>query len=68
MSDILLHAEAGVMTLTLNRLERKNSITAAMYAALADGLAQAREDASVRVVLVQGTRRCSPRATTSATS
>ncbi len=54
MSDILLHAEAGVMTLTLNRLERKNSITSAMYAALADGLAQARDDASVRVVLVQG--------------
>ena len=52
--DILIHAEAGVTTLTLNRLERKNSITAAMYAALAEGLARAREDASVRVVLVQG--------------
>jgi enoyl-CoA hydratase/carnithine racemase len=54
MSDILQHAEAGVMTLTLNRLERKNSITQAMYAALADGLAQAQEDASVRVVVLQG--------------
>jgi enoyl-CoA hydratase/carnithine racemase len=31
MSDILVHAEAGVMTITLNRLERKNSITSAMY-------------------------------------
>ena len=54
MSDILLHAEGGVMTLTLNRLERKNSITSDMYGALADGLAQAQEDASVRVVLLQG--------------
>ena len=54
MSDILLHAEGGVMTLTLNRLERKNSITSDMYAALADGLARAEEDASVRVVLLQG--------------
>ena len=54
MSDIKVHAESGVMTITLNRLERKNSITSAMYGALADGLAQAREDASVRVVLVQG--------------
>ena len=54
MSDILLHAEAGVMTLTLNRLERKNSITAAMYAALAEALTRAQEDAAVRVVLVQG--------------
>jgi enoyl-CoA hydratase/carnithine racemase len=54
MSDILVHAEGGVLTLTLNRLERKNSITVAMYAALADAVEQAREDASVRVVLLQG--------------
>ena len=54
MSDILTHVEAGVMTITFNRLARKNSITAAMYAALADALAQARDDAAVRVVLVQG--------------
>ena len=52
--EILVHAEAGVMTLTINRLERKNSITSDMYAALADGLARAQEDASVRVVLIQG--------------
>lgn len=52
--EVLAHAEAGVMTLTLNRLERKNSITSAMYSALADAVARARDDASVRVVLVQG--------------
>lgn len=54
MSDILIHAEAGVTTLTFNRLERKNSITAAMYAALADALEAAAGDASVRVVVFQG--------------
>ena len=54
MSDILVHVEAGVMTLTFNRLERKNSITIAMYAALADGLAQAAADPAVRVALIQG--------------
>jgi enoyl-CoA hydratase/carnithine racemase len=53
-NEVLVHAEGGVMTLTLNRLARKNSITAAMYAALADAVARAREDASVRVLLVQG--------------
>jgi len=53
-TDILVHAEAGVMTVTLNRLERKNSLTAAMYAALADAIASARDDASVRVLLLQG--------------
>lgn len=54
MSDILVHTEAGVMTLTFNRLARKNSITAAMYATLADALEQAQADAGVRVVLLQG--------------
>jgi enoyl-CoA hydratase/carnithine racemase len=54
MSDILTHVEAGVMTITLNRLDRKNSITAAMYGAMADSLATAESDASVRVVVLQG--------------
>ncbi|MDB5896249.1 MAG: enoyl-CoA hydratase [Rhodoferax sp.] len=54
MSDILKHTEAGVMTITFNRLEKKNSITAAMYAELADALAAASADASVRVVVFQG--------------
>jgi len=54
MSDILVHAEDGITTLTINRLARKNSLTAAMYASLADALEQARADASVRVVVLQG--------------
>lgn len=54
MSDILTHVEAGVMTVTLNRLERKNSITSAMYGAMADALATAAQDAAVRVVVLQG--------------
>ena len=54
MSDILLHSDAGVMTLTFNRLDKKNSITGDMYAALADGIEQARTDAGVRVVVIQG--------------
>ena len=54
MSDILVHTEAGVMTLTLNRVDKNNSITAAMYSTLADALDQAKADAAVRVVLLQG--------------
>lgn len=54
MSDILTHIDAGVMTITFNRLDKKNSITAAMYAAMADAVAQAAADAHVRVVLFQG--------------
>lgn len=54
MSDILTHIDAGVMTLTLNRVDKKNSITAAMYGAMADALAQAEGDAAIRVVVLQG--------------
>ncbi|MFT4268702.1 MAG: enoyl-CoA hydratase [Xenophilus sp.] len=54
MSDILDHTEAGVMTLTFNRVDKKNSITRAMYATLADALEQAATEAAVRVVLIQG--------------
>ncbi|HSH90626.1 MAG TPA: enoyl-CoA hydratase [Ramlibacter sp.] len=53
-TDILTHVEAGVMTITLNRLDRKNSITSAMYAAMADALATAEKDAGVRVAVLQG--------------
>jgi enoyl-CoA hydratase/carnithine racemase len=54
MSDILVHTESGVTTITFNRVEKKNSITSAMYGALADALQQAQQDATVRVVLLQG--------------
>jgi len=54
MSDILVHTEAGVTTIGFNRLERKNSITSAMYASMADALESAAADPAVRVVLFQG--------------
>jgi enoyl-CoA hydratase/carnithine racemase len=52
--EILVHTEAAVMTITLNRAEKKNSLTAAMYATLADALDSASQDAAVRVVVIQG--------------
>mgnify|MGYP000913864713 FL=1 len=54
MTDILTHTEAGVTTITLNRVDKKNSITADMYAAMADALQAAAADAAVRVVVFQG--------------
>jgi enoyl-CoA hydratase/carnithine racemase len=54
MSDILVHTESGVTTLTFNRPDKKNSITSAMYAALADAMQAAAADASVRCVVFQG--------------
>ena len=54
MSDILQHREDGILTLTFNRLDKKNAITRAMYNVLADALFAAAEDATVRVVVLQG--------------
>ncbi|MEP6558243.1 MAG: enoyl-CoA hydratase [Burkholderiales bacterium] len=53
-SDILSHADAGVLTLTINRIARKNSLTSAMYAQLADGIEQAAGNAVIRAVVLQG--------------
>ena len=42
MSDpILANVEGAVLTLTFNRIEKKNAITTAMYSALADALTEA---------------------------
>ena len=54
MSDILTHTDAGVMTITFNRLDKKNSITSSMYSAMADAVSQAAADSAVRVVVFQG--------------
>jgi enoyl-CoA hydratase/carnithine racemase len=44
----------GVLVVTLQRLDKKNAITGAMYNALSDALDRAETDASVRVVLFEG--------------
>ena len=54
MNTILVDNTAGVMTITLNRVEKKNSLTSAMYAVMADALDQASADAAVRAVVFQG--------------
>jgi enoyl-CoA hydratase/carnithine racemase len=44
----------GVLTLTLQRPDKKNALTGAMYDALSDALEKAETDQAVRVVLFQG--------------
>lgn len=54
IAEILTHLDAGVLSLTINRVDKKNSITAAMYAAMADALAEAENNAAVKAVVIQG--------------
>ena len=54
MSDILTDKRSGMLTITFNRPDRKNSITAAMYEVLVRTLNEAASDAQVRVVVLTG--------------
>ena len=47
-----------VATLELARTEKKNALTAAMYAAMTDALAAAESDPGVRAILIHGTSDC----------
>ena len=44
----------GVATIEIARPEKKNALTAAMYQSMADALAAAHDDSSVRVILICG--------------
>ena len=55
MSDALITAKAdGVLTLTLNRPEKRNALSFDLIAGLAEGIARAELEADVRVVVVRG--------------
>lgn len=55
MDDVLLADRAdGVLTLTLNRPERKNAINAELWDALREHLGAAGKDPGLRVVVVKG--------------
>ena len=54
MPPIEVERRGAVLRLAINRPEKKNALTAAMYHALADAFEQAEADAAVRVVLLHG--------------
>ncbi|MDD5029414.1 MAG: enoyl-CoA hydratase [Rhodoferax sp.] len=54
MTDLLIDTSERVMTLTLHRVAKMNSLTTAMYAAMADALVAAQTDDGVRALVIQG--------------
>lgn len=55
MTDHVLHERRGAhLRLSLNRPERRNAITVAMYAALADAITGAQDDPDIRVITLEG--------------
>ncbi|WP_276487142.1 enoyl-CoA hydratase [Ectopseudomonas mendocina] len=59
MSEHLqIERDGGLLTLRMNRLDKKNALTRAMYAGMAAALDEADTDRSVRVVLLTGGESC----------
>jgi enoyl-CoA hydratase/carnithine racemase len=54
MNDIITERSGGVLRIMLNRPEKKNALTGAMYTGLAEILEDADSDETVRVVLWHG--------------
>jgi enoyl-CoA hydratase/carnithine racemase len=51
---VRVERDGAVLAISLNRPERRNAITIAMYAALADAIEGARDDQSIRVITIRG--------------
>ena len=54
MPDLLVEREGPVVTLTMNRPERRNAMTLAMFARLADAWDEIDADPDVRVCILTG--------------
>jgi enoyl-CoA hydratase/carnithine racemase len=55
---VIVNVAGPLMSLTMNRPEKKNALTNAMYGALADGLQRAQDDPAIRCVLIRGEGDC----------
>ena len=59
MTDhVIVERAGGVLTLTLNRPEKKNALTAQMYGVIAGAIDGAADDPDVRCILLQGNGDC----------
>jgi enoyl-CoA hydratase/carnithine racemase len=53
-AHVLVERKDGVLSITLSRPERRNAITVAMYAALADAIESAADNATIRLITLEG--------------
>lgn len=55
---IHLERDQGLLTIRMQRADKMNALTRAMYGAMADAVDAAGEDRSVRAVLITGSETC----------
>ncbi|WP_438863910.1 enoyl-CoA hydratase [Neptunicella sp.] len=58
MSHIKIVQQQHCLTISMDRVERKNSLTFAMYQQMADAIIQAEQDDEIRVILIKGEGDC----------
>jgi enoyl-CoA hydratase/carnithine racemase len=56
--QVVVEVQGRVMTIRMNRPEKKNALTGAMYNAMSDAIRRAEADPHVRSVLITGTQDC----------
>ncbi|MCX7139691.1 MAG: enoyl-CoA hydratase [Proteobacteria bacterium] len=54
MDQIITESRDGILRIEINRPDKKNALTAAMYQAMADAIKAAEADGGVRVILIHG--------------
>ncbi|HXT78629.1 MAG TPA: enoyl-CoA hydratase-related protein, partial [Acetobacteraceae bacterium] len=54
MNEVLIEQRGAVLWITINREERRNAMNDAVTGGIADGLARAAADSSVRAVVLTG--------------
>jgi enoyl-CoA hydratase/carnithine racemase len=57
-AKIVIENQDGISCIMMNRPEKKNALTIAMYSAMTDSIQQAERDGRVRVILIQGAGGC----------
>ena len=57
-SDILTETKDRILRIRISRPQKKNALTRAMYAAMADAIFRADEDSGIRVIFLHGSQDC----------
>lgn len=56
--NILTEGRDRVLRIIINRPQKKNALTRAMYAAMAEAITRAEEDSGIRVIFMHGSQDC----------
>ena len=53
MNDIIVRRDENILRITMNRVAKRNALTAEMYLSMSDALDEGRKDATIKVALIE---------------